>query len=54
MELSCVEAAINSLHIQNKAAITGLHHIVIILTVLLNITDKIQCQERKETHPRLV
>ena len=54
VELSCVEAAITCLHIQNKAAITFLHYIFIILTVLLNITYKIQCQERKETHPRLV
>ena len=65
VQLSCVEAAITCLHIQNKAAITCLHiqnkaaitclhDIFIILTILLDITDRIQCQEKKEKHPGLV
>ena len=47
-----MEAAITCLHIQNKAAITCLHYIFIILTILLDITDKTQCQERKEKTSR--
>ena len=49
-----MEAAITCLYIQNKAAIACLHYIFIILTILLDITDKTQCQERKEKHPGLV
>ena len=54
VELPCVEAATSCLQIQNKAAITCLHHIFINLILLLKFADNTQCQDRKEKHPGLV